>query len=207
MNLNIFQPRKAVESAFKKPNLALAMAIVLLPILASLASRAAFGVSLAVENAVIEIALAYFSFFLLALIVFGLALILKSRETKGKAAGFLSALSLMATAQLAIVLLSAVAILLCFSPAAMNAATAAGNVGDSQIAANLMQYFVEQNPTAVNVPLLMVFVAIAFAIFVLEVYLIYLAVKRLAGTGVLGGLALAFIGLLIWGILTFTLLA
>jgi len=201
MNLNVLQPKKAVESAFKKPNVPLALILVVLPSLASIASSIVFGAPFKVENAVYSIVLAYVAFFVLAFVIFALVAILKGSEAKGKMAGYLSALSLVKIASLAIVLLSVVAIPLCFSPAAMNAVAAAANETSPGIAVGMAAAFVEENPNAINWPLFSVFLAIAAIILILGAYLVFLGIKKLSNTGWLGAVALAIIAFIIMGVL------
>lgn len=200
MNINIFRPGKAVESAFENPNILLALALVLLPSLASIAGRMAYGID-ATGNAIYEIALAYITFFVLLLVVFALGLILDAKKTKGKFVSVFSALSLIQVTQLLIIVVSFLVVPLVFSPETIAFAIQASQASDTGMATLQLTEYVSETPGAVNVPILG-FVAIAgTAIALLGMYILYLCIKKLTETRTITAAMLTLVALVILGLL------
>ncbi len=201
MNLNILHPGKAVEAAFEKPSLFVALVLILLPSLASSAGRMLYAAPVDLSGALYGIVLAYVSFFVLALVIFFLAWLVNRQATKGRFAAFFCALSLIKVASLVIVLISFLTMPLYLSEGAMEVALQAGKSSSPEMAAMQLSDFVAANPEAVNLAVLVVLLAITFIISLWAVYLIFKSIKTLAQTGRLAAIALTVIALIIVGLL------
>ena len=117
MNLNIFKPGQAVDSAFEKPNLTIAMILVLLPTLAFLGGLMLYGFDIS-GYAIFEIAIAYIIFFILGLVVYATGIIFNGEKAKKQFLEVLSATALLQIVSLIFIILSFLTINLVFSPAA-----------------------------------------------------------------------------------------
>jgi len=201
MNLNVLKPGKAVEQAFEKPNVPLALVLVLLPALASIAGSFAFGTAPKIEAMAYSVIMAFLTFFVLTVVVFLLGFLVNPKAAKGKGSGLLSALALAQILSLFVILVSFAAIPLVVAPQAMEMLAEAGSSPSPEIRAVQINSFLTQNPTAINLPALAVFLAVAFAAFILGLYIIYLAVKRFTESRKLVALALMLISMLILGFL------
>lgn len=192
MNINILHPSKAVDSAFEKPNIAIALVLVLLPSLAFLGGLAFYGEDV-LSYAVYEVVLAYVTFFALALIVFALGLLFDGKRAKGKFAGTICALSLLQIIYLAFSLLSLIAMPLVLSPAAIEFAKHAG--------ADQTGEFLTLNPGAANLAIFAFFLAIGACLIAWGIYILYRCIRKLAETRAFTALILAIITLIIIGLL------
>ncbi|MFA4855470.1 MAG: YIP1 family protein [archaeon] len=193
MNLNILHPSKAVDSAFEKPSIPIALVLVLLPSLAFLCGLIVYGQDIS-SFAVYEIILAYVTFFVLVLIVFALGLLFDGKKAKGKFAGTICALSLLQIVSLAFSVLSLIAIPLVLSPEAIQFAGHAS--GTDQISE-----FLTLNPSAINFAALAVFLAISACLIVWGIYILYKGIRKLTETRAFTSLILAIITLIILGLL------
>jgi hypothetical protein len=200
MNLNLLKPTKAVESAFEKPNIVIALALVLLPALGSIAGKMVFGLP-AGNSAVYFIVTGYIRFFVFALVAFALSLILNSKAAKGKLLGLFSALSLTQAIALAIIILSVLTAPLWLSPEAMGAIANAAQSPDPHVQYQLISDFVEGNSNAVNVPVLSLFLLASLALLILAVYVTYLSIKKTAECRTLAAILLTLIAFTIVGLL------
>ncbi len=193
MNINIFKPGKAVESAFEKPNLAIALVLVLLPSVAFLGGQMLYGIDIS-GYAIYQIVLAYVTFFILGLIVYALGIIFNGKKEKGQLLKVLSAVSLLQIVSLTIIILSLLTINLVFSPEAIEFAATAEN-------ANQIGEFIAANPASVNLAFFAIALIIAIALTVLGIFILYKCIRKVTGTRAFTALVLAAVILLIFGIL------
>ncbi len=201
MDFNILKPKKAVEAAFEKPNIGIALILVLLPALVAIAESFVRQGAFDLEGAVSGIVLAYLAFFLLAIIIFLLGFLVNPKAVKGKAAGLLTSLSLIQIISLFVIVLSIATMPLVISSQAMEMLSTASSAPSQEIRAVNIGNFLAQNPAAINIPVLGILLAITFAAFVLGIYLIYLSVRKLTGSRKLVALLFTLIAMLILGLL------
>jgi hypothetical protein len=186
-------PSKAIQSAFEKPNIAIALVLVLLPSIVFLAGLALYGIDIA-PFAAYEIVIGFVTFFVLALVVFALGLIFDGKRASGRFLGTFCALSLMQIVSLAFVLLSLIATSMVFSPDAIEFSKRAGSF-------NQVSTFLALNPGSVNVAAFGVFLAISACLIVAGIYLLYRAIRSLTETRAFTALILAIITLIILGLI------
>jgi len=197
MNLNIFKPGQAVRDAIEHPNFVLALILVLLPSLAALIGKMNFEEQI-LMGAVYPIVLTFITFFLLSLVVFVLCKLVGGKSNKSFV-GLFSALSLIKIVSLVIVVLSLVAMPLILSPEAskfMQERAENRNSGAMVIQAG---EFFEENPNAVNLPVLgaFLFITLLFVIFALD--LVYTAVKEFTGAKWVTALVVTIVAFVIQG--------
>ncbi len=200
MNLNLLKPKQAVESAFQKPNIAIALVLVLLPALGSIAGKMVFGLP-ALNSAAYFIATGYVRFFVLVLVAFALSLVLNAKAAKGKLLGLFSALSLTQAIALAIIILSVLSAPAYLSPAAMNAIANAAQSPDPNVQYQLISEFVEENSNAVNIPILSFFLLTSLGLLIAALYVTYLSIKKTAECRTLAAALLTIIAFTIIGLL------
>jgi len=200
MNLNILKPGQAVESAFKKPNIPLALLLVLLPSLAFIGGRMAYGVQV-LDRALYEIVLGYVSFFVLVLVVLALGIIANRKKIAGKMPGLISALSLLQIIALATLILSFALLPLVASPATIEFAVQAGKSASTEMTVAQVEEFLLENPEAVNFTALAVFLAIGLALSVLGLYMLYLTAKKLTESRTLTALLITIVAIIVIGLL------
>lgn len=95
MNLNVFKPKQAVESAFSAPNPGLAIALVFVSSILALVPPLLRGEEI-VAFAVNVFASSYLSFFVLAILIYVVAFVLKGKAAvSGKFSGIVSGLGLI----------------------------------------------------------------------------------------------------------------
>jgi len=200
MNVNILKPGKAVESCFEKPNILLAVVLVLLPTIAYIVSGMLYGVQI-LDSGVMQLVLGFVKFFTLVLVVLAMGLLFDSKKARGKIAGLFSALALIQIIGLLAVLLSALLIPIVFSQDAIGFASKATMGADQARIQMQVQQFVESNPDAVNLPMFGVSLVIAIILLIWGFYLGYLAIKRFTETKPLTAIILALIAFTIMGAL------
>jgi len=201
MNLNILKPGKAVDSAFEKPSFLLALALVLLPVLASVAGRVVYGVAVEANDVIYGIIMAYISFFIPVLVVFVLGMVVDRQKTKGKFIGLFSALSLARLVSLAIVVLSLVTLPLVLSPEAMSLGLQAGKSAGYAMMLSQISQFVESNPNAINWPVFNAFIAVGLILTLWGIYLIYKSVKKLTESKPIAAILITIVAFIIAGAL------
>jgi len=193
MNLNIFKPEQAVESAFEKPNLAIALLLVLLPTLAFLGGLMLYGFDIS-EFAIYEIVLAYIIFFILGLIIYATGIIFNGEKAKNQLLEVLSATALLQLVSLIFIVLSFLTINLVFSPAAIEFAITAENTDQ-------ISNFITANPGAVNPIFFAIFTIIAIALVILGIYILYKTIRNITETRAFTSLVLTAVILFILGII------
>jgi len=193
MNLNIFKPGQAVDSAFEKPNLTIALLLVLLPTLAFLGGLMLYGFDI-LEYAIFEIVLAYVIFFILGLVVYATGIIFNGEKAKSQLLEVLSATALLQIVSLIFIVLSFLTINLIFSPAAIEFATTAENP-------NQIGGFIAANPGSVNLVFFAILTIIAIALITLGIYILYKTIRKITETRAFTSLVLAAVILFILGII------
>ncbi len=200
MNVNIFSPGKAVDSAFEKPNLVLALILVLLSSLAFLGSRMALGIDVS-SQAAYAIVFGFIEFFVFFLVALAIGLLLDFKKAKAKMLGLFSALSLVQVIWLIVMLLSIAFIPLSFSPKTVEFARNIGPATDEQRLWTQTEAFVNENPDAVNLPVFSAFLVIGLVLLAWGFYLNYLVLRRLTETKAVSSLFLTLIFWLVSGTL------
>jgi len=200
MNLNILHPGKAVESAFEKPNILLALILVLLPPLASIAGKMVYGVD-ATGTAAYEIMTAYVTFFALLLVIYTLAMLFDAKKTKGKFTGAFSALALIQLTQLSIIIISLLAIPLIFQPETIAFAKQASQSASTEAALTQLAMHIEENPGAINTTNLAAFMLLAAGIATGGIILLYSCIKKLTEARTLPAVLLTIAAIIILGLL------
>ena len=192
MNLNIFKPGQAVDAAFEKPNLAIALVLVLLPSLAFLGGQMLYGFDVS-GYAIFEIVLAYVMFFILGLVVYAVGIVFNGEKAKNQLLQVLSAVSLLQIVSLIFVVLSFLTMNLVFSPETIEFAVSAENP-------NQIGGFIAANPGSVNLVFFAIFTIIAIALIALGIYILYKCIRKITKTRAFTSLVLAAIILFILGI-------
>ncbi|MFH1256263.1 MAG: hypothetical protein V1494_03125 [Candidatus Diapherotrites archaeon] len=93
MNLNIFSPKNAVASAYEKPNMALAFALVLLPVIVSAVIGIALGAAVNPLAIVVLLVKAIVAWLVSGIILYVILYLFKGKSIDGKFNGILCALS------------------------------------------------------------------------------------------------------------------
>jgi len=199
MNLNIFKPGQAVKDAIEHPNFVLAMILVLLPSIVAFVAKMNFSEQ-ALAGALGPIVVNAVTFFLLVLVVFVLCKLVGSKSNKSFD-GLFSALSLMKIVSLAVVLLSLVAMPLTLSPEAAEFSREKAESKNPGLLEIQVGTFIEENPDAVNMPVLgaFLFITLLFLIFALD--LVFTAVKEFTGAKWVTALVITIVAFIIQGIL------
>ena len=193
MNLNILKPSQAIDAAFEKPNLAIALVLVLLPSLAYLAGQMLYGFDI-LGYTIYEIVLAYVTFFILALVIYAIGLVFNGEKAKGQFKQVLSAVSLLQLVSLAFIVLSFIAMRLVFSQKLIEFAAKATNP-------NQISGFIAASPGSVNYVFFAISTVIAIALTVLGICLLYKCIRKITETRAFTSIVLAIIILFILGIL------
>lgn len=201
MQLNILKPKDAVASAFEKPNLLIALVLVLLPAIVSILGRIPFGATVDASGAAEGIILTYVRFFELAIIIFVLAMIVNREKAKGMFLGTLAGLSLAQIVSLVVVILSFIALPIVFSQEAIDVGVQAGKSANMERTVYQIVEFLEENPDAVNLGALYAFMAITIALVLWGIYIQYHVVRKLTESRVLVVLLLLAITYILTGVL------
>jgi len=199
MNLNIFSPGKAVAAAFEKPNVTLALGLVLAAAIAWLAQVFLILKQVSVELAVSGIASSFVSFIVFVLIIFALCFILNRKVLKGKFSGLLSALALLQIIWIAVYIISIISF---FSVFPANVAAELGNVkGDVFAAAIQVDQILNANIDSINIPLFYAFEAITALIWLFGFYIACISVKKATDSGAIAAILVSLVAFIIIALL------
>ncbi len=200
MNLNIFSPAKAVDAAFEKPNVALALGLVLAAAIVELILRAFLVLKQAsIELAAIAVAGSFVSFIVFALIVFALCFILNRKALKGKFSGLLSALALLQIIWISVYIISIISF---FSVFPANVAAELNKVeGDVFAAAVQVNQILNANIDSINIPLFYAFEAITALIGLFGFYIACLSVKKATDSGAIAAILVSLVAFIIIAVL------
>ncbi len=186
MNLNVLKPRQAVESAFEKPNPGLAIALVFISCLASLAMPIILGVQIdLVGFAVNTVVSSYLSFLALAVLIYIAAFVLRGKDSiTGQFSGIVSALGLLWIPILAGIIISLVLAPSILSPEVLTLAKEyqAGEIGAYAFASEVA--FIAEGILGT----LYLFAAVFLVIGLVNLYLLYRIVSKLFDFKILGNL-------------------
>ena len=116
MELNIFRPKQAVESAFKNPTVGSAAFIVVLAWIVPILALAAQGLGISIGNEIIRLVQSFVWFALGAAIIYIAAFAIKGNKVSGKFTAILSAWSLVWVVLIIGTLLMAILLPLSVSP-------------------------------------------------------------------------------------------
>ncbi len=198
MNLNILSPGKAVSSAFEKPNVALALGLVLAAAIVWLGMIAALKKTVSIELAVSGIASSFVFFIVFVLIIFALCFILNRKVLKGKFSGLLSALALLQIIWIVGYIISTIA----FSVIPANVAAELGNVeGDVFAAAAQVNQILSANIDSINIPLFYALLAITALIELFGFYIMCITVKKATDSGAIAAILVSLVAFIIIGLL------
>jgi len=197
MDLNILSPGKAVRLAFEKPNVPMALGLVLAASIVWIGTSYLTSGGISVERAASAVILGFVQYFVIAIIVFAIGLILAGKAAGKKFAGTLSAMALLQIVWIATYVLSALFFFLLFPGGLPVNPTNPDNITltAEQLTASL------QGMAGVNIALLYGILAVSFLLTLFGAFLVYLTMKRLTQTGRIGSLlatlaAFAIIGTL-----------
>ena len=198
MDLNILSPGKAVRLAFEKPSVPMALGLVLAASLAWVCISYLTLGGISVERAASAVMLSYVQYFVIAVIVFAIGLILAGKAAGKKFAGTLSAIALLQIVWIVTYVLSAAAQFLLFPGGFPVNPTNPGNMAltAEQISGAL------QGMAGVNIALLYGILAVSFLVTLYGAFLVYLTMKRLTQAGRLGSLLAALAAFAIIGTLS-----
>ena len=199
MDINILRPGHAVKDAIERPNLALALILVLIPVVVAFAARMDFSEK-ALVAAVYPIVASVVTFFLLTIVIFVLCRLVGSKEKKGFA-GLFSALSLVKIVSLIIVLLSLVAMPLVLSPKATAFLEEKAESRNSGLVAVQAEQFFEENPDSFNMPVFGAFLFVTLLLLIFALDLVYTAIKEFTGAKWLTALVLTIVAFIVQGTL------
>lgn len=199
MNLNVLKPRQAVESAFEKPNPGLAIALVFISCLATLALPIFIGAQIDLAGFVINTVISsYLSFFVLAVLIYIAAFVLKGKDSvAGQFPGIVSALGLLWIPILAGIIISFVLVPTILSPEVLTLAKEyqAGEIGAYAFASEVA--FITEGVLGT----LYLFVAVFLVIGLINLYLLYRVISKLFEFKILVNLAIMAVILLLLGFL------
>ncbi len=193
MDLNILSPKKAVESAFEKPNIPIALGLVLVAAVVWLALAFLMSGVISAEVALLAVVSGLLKFVALAAIVFVIGMILSGKTAKGHFSGTLSAVSMLQILGIVTYVISTAAFFMLFPkgvPAGVDL-----NSGDMLTVAVQLYGAIAPSLESINFGLLYALWAVAAGLQLFGLYLISLAMRRLAGTGWFGSLVAAAIAL------------
>ena len=201
MNLNILKPGQAVEDAFEKPNLGLAIGLVFAAFVVWLAHAFVISGMPNMQTVLFGLVGTFFRFFVLVVIVFILGIILNKQASKDHFYGVISAISLLQILFIAVYVLSLG--LFFMSPAPLTELMMSGSAQfDSAYTAGAEAYkTVFENMGAIDFTVFSAFLAAGFALMLFGLYIVYKTFKRLAGTGFFGSLLAALVALIAAGLI------
>ena len=186
MNLNVLKPRQAIESAFEKPNPGLAIALVFVSCLASLAMPIILGVQVdLVGFAINTVISSYLSFLALAVLIYIAGFLLKGKDSiTGQFSGIVSALGLLWIPILVGIIISLVLAPSILSPEVITLAKEykAGEIGAYAFAGEVA--FIAQGIMGT----IYLFAAVFIVLALFNLYLLYRIVSRLFDFKILGNL-------------------
>jgi len=201
MNPNILSPKKAVQSAFEKPSIGLALALVLVSAVVWILQNYLITGKLDAGASVLAIALSFVAFFIFVLIILVLGFLLNRSAIRGKFTGLVSGLSLLQIIMIVIYLLSAVAFTLAIPPDA--AAELNAVEGNYFTTAVKVRQILEQNADAINFTAISGFLAAAALVGLYGFYILFLIARKFTETGILGSLLMSLVAVVIAAIFGF----
>jgi hypothetical protein len=199
MNLNVLKPRQAVESAFEKPNPGLAIALVFISCLASLAMPIILGSQIdLVGFAINTVVSSYVSFLVLAVLIYIAAFVLKGKDSvTGQFSGIVSALGLLWIPILVAIIISLVLAPSILSPEVLTLAKEyqAGEIGAYAFASEVA--FIAEGIMGT----VYIFTVVFLAIGLFNLYLLYNIIKKIFDLKILGNILVMLVILFILGFL------
>ena len=199
MNLNIFSPGKAVAAAFEKPNVALALGLVLASAIIWLLQVFLITKQVDAVLAAIAVARSFVSFIVFLPIIFALCFILNRKALKGKFSGLLSALALLQIIQIIVYIISIISFSLVI-PANV-AAEITSVKGDVFSAAAQITEILNENIGSINMPIYYAFEAITTLFELFGLYICCLSVKKAADSGTIAAILVSLAAFIIIAVL------
>ncbi len=204
MNFNILKPRHAVESAFKKPNAALGLGLVLASVVVTIAAWFMhFPGGDIVAFAIPNLVATFIYFFAAAILIYLFGFILKGKEAvSGKMSGILSALGLLAILSIAGTVIWALLLPFALGPETMELARAmnAGQLSPQEFA-GFFELLLNNGVEMVNMGMLTALGVASFALGLWAAVLFYFTVSKIFNYRLLGNIVMLVVFALIMGIL------
>lgn len=204
MNLNVLKPGAAVSSAFEQPNPGLALLLVLVACGVIAGQILFLGFPLKIVDFAINVVVMYYIyFFILAVLLYIAAFILKGREAvTGRFAGIVSALGLLQLPIIIGLIIYTAAIPAIFSPLALELVRdVATGESTGEILAIQVNYLIENDVELVNFGTLYIFVPLLLLIALFNLFLLYKIVSKLFQYRILGNIIVMVVILIILGLI------
>tara|TARA_Y100000310_G_scaffold345478_1_gene465455 strand:+ start:8666 stop:9295 length:630 start_codon:yes stop_codon:yes gene_type:complete len=194
MNLNVLKPMQAIDSAFEKPNVALALILVLVAGIIAAVTPLTFGLQIDLAASALAIIGYYIGFILLAVLVYVAAFILKGKEAvSGKIPGIISGLGLMMIPVIVSLIVVIVVVQMILPPFAVSLAqdlqTGAVAVEDIPTWVN---HLYDQNIDSINFTGFYALSGLLVLIGLFNVYLLYRIINKLIGYRLIPTLIIIF---------------
>lgn len=173
MNLNVLSLHNSIESAFEKPNVLLALVLVIVPVLiaalfylftGALVDWAAFALEQVVKR--------YVLFFVLAVLVFAIGLVFNNKEMRGRFAEVVSALGLIYVIAIIIALISLLSPLL-LAPGFFSAVQNFAKSGTVEELSTNILFLQSVMPQGINLGLLTVFLIAGLILLLYQLVIFY----------------------------------
>lgn len=179
--MNIFKVSRSVEDNFEKPNIGLALVIVLVPAIIAAIGYAAGNWSIDwAEFAVQHIVLRYVLFFVLAAMLFAIGIAFHRKSREGLFAGIVSALGLFYVFAIIIAIISQVAQRLVFTPALIAKLQLLSAATTQEIAANAALLIATMSKE-INFPLFFAVIVIGIIIYIWQYFTLYKIISFCSG--------------------------
>ncbi|GEM_PF-3998903 len=180
MNLNIFSPGKAVQSAIDRPDARVALLLVLIPTIASAIGSLFFQFPIQWAGIGIGLLKSIANWIILGILVYLAAYLVNGKALRGKFAGVLSAVSLVWIVSLLATLLGIIFFMTAFPASAMNVLrlNATGQLSPAETGQQLSEILSQSG--FVNGTLALVFFGIGIILLALALLLLYRTISDLA---------------------------
>ncbi|MDD5162752.1 MAG: hypothetical protein PHD95_00930 [Candidatus ainarchaeum sp.] len=181
MNLNIFKVSSSVDGNFEKPNIALALVIVIVPAIIAAIGYIADGLNIDwAEFAIQHIVMRYVLFFVLAAMIFAIGIAFHRKSREGLFAGVVSALGFFYVFAIILAVISQLAQRLVFSPAFL-AKLQLLSAATTQEAAATVALLIATMPKEINFPLFFALIIIGLIIYVWQYFTLYKIISFSSG--------------------------
>jgi len=202
-NLNILNPRQAVEANLQAPTPILALALVLVASIVALLQPLMLGLYINPVAFLVNFVLSsYIKFFILAIVVYALLLVLKKENSAGKLPGIVSTLGLLQIPVIVLLVVSGLTAPMVISPITTELMQEASH-GEADVDTLMLQLaFLDENEyELVNFTAFYTLLGLAIVIGIINLYILYLLASRLFQYRVGANILVLIAALIITGLL------
>ncbi|MBU0635511.1 hypothetical protein KKE06_00630 [Candidatus Micrarchaeota archaeon] len=199
MYLNLFYPKKSVQSCIDRPNIRIAFLVVLVPVIVSLIGWAWLGLPMDAMRIGISVVGAILTWLILSIVFFVVLYLVRGNRMQGKFKSVASSLSLLWLVFLVLLIIGFVFVSLVFSAPILNEAkllvTGQSSLEEYSLAVGKI---IDANPQAISLEIGAIGVLIVALLILFSFYLAYLMVRDFYEGGFIKNFIVTIILLVLW---------